>query len=444
MTDSSAALQDYARSLLPVGGLEAAEPPEKFVDSAIAWADRGLKDRPNAAKREAALQCYTALTDPREVLVPVDTGALEAIILPGLRPVGDIDGDKFVLPDAGEFVDYVNDANIKERLERAIASVGCIVLPGHPSLPYAGTGVVVGDDLVMTNRHVAQIFCSGLGTKGLSFVSDYRTAIDPHRETESAGGQPKTFPVAEVVMIHPYWDMALLRVRGLEMPKVKLVPIDPAGGRRRIAVVGYPAFDPRSPTDVQMNVFHSHFNVKRIAPGYLNNVSSIPSFENTVAAATHDASTLGGNSGSAVIDVDTGYVIALHFAGLYQKTNYAVPAAALARDARVVDLGVSFTETHPDPNLPWDDRWRAVEGGPAAGTGVGPGPSGPASHELVLSASRTSLALQASARSDGTTLRVTIPIEISIGVGGLSVAAPADAPVAPLGSDPLGAPRRVQ
>ena len=45
---------------------------------------------------------------------------------------------------------------------------------------------------------------------------------------------------------------------------------------------------------------------------------------------THDASTLGGNSGSAVIDIDSGDIVALHFAGEYLKANYAVPMYELA------------------------------------------------------------------------------------------------------------------
>ena len=40
---------------------------------------------------------------------------------------------------------------------------------------------------------------------------------------------------------------------------------------------------------------------------------------------THDSSTLGGNSGSALIDVATGRVVGLHFAGRYLEANYAVP-----------------------------------------------------------------------------------------------------------------------
>ena len=66
------------------------------------------------------------------------------------------------------------------------------------------------------------------------------------------------------------------------------------------------------------------------------------SFAKMVPAATHDCSTLGGNSGSAVIDLDTGEVLALHFGGLYHEKNYCVPAFELSRDDRVIATGIQF------------------------------------------------------------------------------------------------------
>lgn len=75
---------------------------------------------------------------------------------------------------------------------------------------------------------------------------------------------------------------------------------------------------------------------------------------------THDSSTLGGNSGSAIIDVRTGEVIGLHFAGLYLRANYAVPTYELARDRRVAGLGVHFQGTVPaDPRV--EDVCRRLE-----------------------------------------------------------------------------------
>ena len=79
--------------------------------------------------------------------------ALEAIIIPDKRPAIDIvNGDYNVQhPDWISF----NDEPIKSNLRRIIQSVGRIELPHHPTMPYGGTGFIVGDGLLMTNRHVA-------------------------------------------------------------------------------------------------------------------------------------------------------------------------------------------------------------------------------------------------------------------------------------------------
>ena len=78
---------------------------------------------------------------------------------------------------------------------------------------------------------------------------------------------------------------------------------------RDVVVVGYPALDPRNAVDVQNRIFDGVFNVKRLQPGKLRDVESIRSFGHAVDAVTHDSSTLGGNSGSAVVDVKTGEVV---------------------------------------------------------------------------------------------------------------------------------------
>ena len=56
----------------------------------------------------------------------------------------------------------------------------------------------------------------------------------------------------------------------------------------------------------------------------------------------HDASTLGGNSGSCVVDLDSGRVIGLHFAGQYMQYNEAVALWRLADDPLLVRAGVNF------------------------------------------------------------------------------------------------------
>src|SRR5262249_1497456 len=127
---------------------------------------------------------------------------------------------------------------------------------------------------------------------------------------------------------------------------------------------GYPAFDSRNNVDVQQDVFRGLFEKKRLQPGYHTGGRVVTSFGHDVEAATHDASTLGGNSGSAVIDVETGQVLGLHFAGVYLDTNYAVPAWELGRDPRIVDLGVNFaksTAPSPGPRPIWLSSWQDLE-----------------------------------------------------------------------------------
>jgi endonuclease G len=63
----------------------------------------------------------------------------------------------------------------------------------------------------------------------------------------------------------------------------------------------------------------------------------------SVDALAHDCSTLGGNSGSALLDIEAETVVGLHFGGEYLVANHAVPTAALAQDRRFADHGVIFS-----------------------------------------------------------------------------------------------------
>src|SRR5262249_26526971 len=122
--------------------------------------------------------------------------------------------------------------------------------------------------------------------------------------------------------------------------------------------------------------------VKRFQPGRLMRYETVDSFHHPVEALLHDASTLGGNSGSAVVDVLTQQVVALHFAGTYLAANFSVPTWEFARDPRVVDAGVQFAP-QPSSNQPrtsaengpvWLDAWNGRDDTPAAGAVPPPSP----------------------------------------------------------------------
>ena len=273
---------------------------------------------------------------------PEEEASLEALIIPDLRPAIDIVDGKFNSTSPSLDSPHIG-CGIRGRIEAAIPSIGRIELPGNSQYPYGGTGFVVGDGLLMTNRHVRRIFATGLGDRNLAFKPGHKAGIDFLRERDRPEGT--TLMVRRVVMIHPYWDLAILAVEGLPVDrkplKLSVANVFDLDGRE-IAVIGYPAFDPRNDATEQDNLFDRTYGVKRLQPGQLHGRANTESFGKMVSAAAHDCSTLGGNSGSEVVDLATGEVVALHFGGRYQEKNFAVPTFELARDGRVVDAGVEF------------------------------------------------------------------------------------------------------
>ncbi|WP_226575492.1 DNA/RNA non-specific endonuclease [Acuticoccus sediminis] len=344
--------------------------------------------------------------DPRERF------AVEAIILPRERPVVDIVGDDWgAVPAPWE---SFNAPAVHQVLMPKLRSIGRVEVPNHPSYPYAGTGFIVGNGILMTNRHVAEIFASGLGREGLKFLPGRTAGVDFKREIGSP--EPgEILAVERVLMIHPYWDMALIAVPGLAGREVLKLSLDQPedANNRPIAVVGYPAQSPYNDFTVQQTVFRGVYNVKRLQPGRVGVRRSVESYGKQVDAVTHDASTLGGNSGSAVIDVATGNVLALHFAGAYLDANFGVPSAELARDGRVIDAGVCFAGTPRRGPTAGDDAWTRADPVVEQRTPPYQPPDQPAAP-----GARPADTVQAVVQGPGgIAARVSIPINVEITVG---------------------------
>jgi endonuclease G len=350
-------------------------------------------------------------------LTPDEAWTLEAIVLPKERPVFDIRQDTYQA--AAGVWEHLNDAAPKARLERVIPAVGRVELPGNPTKPYSGTGFIVGPNLLMTNRHVAADFSSGVGSQELRFLPGQPSAMDFVQEREPRPGI--VVEVKQVVMVHPFWDMALLRVDGLPPGRAPLgLVVAPPPDGDDIAVIGYPAFSPYNDAKLQAEIFGGVFNVKRLQPGKLKGIQATKSFGKTVDAVGHDASTLGGNSGSAVIHTATGNVVALHFAGNYLKMNYAVPAWELARDSRIVDAGVNFVGPAPGGD-PWAAWWTSPESLPPPVAPPGPALAPPRPVEPPRPVAPPAPA------TGGGVVELTIPLHITVRLGE-PVAAAAVAP----------------
>jgi endonuclease G, mitochondrial len=411
--DKTEKVKRYLEWIAPEGGVEAMAGEPEVLE--------GLADVPWATAVDAQIAADAVRRLGRgEDVTPEQADSIEAIVLPKERPVVDVVDGSYAAPPPP--FQHLAASAARATIEAAIASVGRIEIPDHAWRPYAGTGFVVGEGLLMTNRHVAELFAMGIGREELSFIAGQTAAIDFLRERDRPPG--RQFAITRVLMIHPYWDMALVLAEGLEQLTPLTLTVAPPGDlrEREVAVVGYPALDDRNNVELQNQIFGGRFNIKRLQPGKLRERVDIVSFRHPVSAVTHDSSTLGGNSGSAVIDVETGKVVGLHFAGRYLEANFAVPTHDLALDPRVVEAGVVFDDEAPAAGgpLPSDSYWRDAD------------PANPV-NAVALGSDRPEqpgATLAVSTQSEGEGLSWSVPLEISLQIRP-AAAAPAAADAGP-------------
>jgi Trypsin-like peptidase domain len=261
-------------------------------------------------------------------------GDLEAIILRFTRPVFFVSGTGYAPPadgfaDSEVLMGRLQDAS--GQIAATVPSVGRIDLTNH-MYDWVGTGWVVAPDVVVTNQHVARLFADSGPDGGFAFraAEDDRRVkarVDLRREYKCP--DESLVRVREVLWIEPDGgpDVALLRVdtedeKGEALPPlIPLMTQDEVDGSLEswVAVVGYPARSPYTSLADQQRIFDGVYDVKRLAPG-------------TVMAVTpdgrlaHDATTLGGNSGSVVVDLTTGKAVGLHYGGIVGDRNRAVQA----------------------------------------------------------------------------------------------------------------------
>jgi glutamyl endopeptidase len=252
----------------------------------------------------------------------------EAIINIYGRPALRIDNGSFARPPAN----WGHLDSKRDQLQTLLPSIGRICVAGAPEIPYAGTGFVVGEDLVMTNRHVAEVFAMS-STKDWVLKSSVKAGMDYDERLRAEDHWNQR--ILRVEAVHPdrTVDLALLRVEAIN----KFTPPDPlplgaAGGPWKVGndvvVVGYPERDAKRNVAAEMDrIFENIYGTKRLQPG------KIVEIDTKAKTFSHDSSTLGGNSGSCVIDLDTLTVIGLHVDGAYLTVNHAVALWTLEGDA---------------------------------------------------------------------------------------------------------------
>jgi endonuclease G len=240
------------------------------------------------------------------------------------------------------------------KVNRAFDAVGRIEVKGNGDLKVAGTGFLVRDDVIATNRHVAEQFAEKVDGKlefRLNMGGERMEAFIDFRE-ESGVRESREFRITEVLAMDPDVDVAFLRVarrngrRRLSRPLAFFTdePDSPS-----VAAIGYPGKDTREKKAAVMHrIFGDVFDKKRVSPGRISGTRD--------GLLVHDCSVLAGNSGSPVLCLKTGKVVGIHTTGEFLENNFAVPAAA----AEAILRQVPETGAADDDQGASDDDQRAA------------------------------------------------------------------------------------
>ena len=250
----------------------------------------------------------------------------EAIVLFQGRPAILIQNGMF--QDAGSATWNDRLSPHKAKLKKIIPSVGRVELLNHSDFTWVGTAWVIDEKVLITNRHVASVFAKRQGSRFVivqnAFGKDVVAKVDFREEYKVSDAFE--VEVANVLFISesngPDAAFLLLKDHSDLPAPIPLTSRD-AGQHDPVAVLGYPALDTRNDGPIMSRIFSDVFDVKRMAPG---EVSFVESGKNVFE---HDCSTLGGNSGSPVINYETGEAVGLHFSGKFGVSNFAVKASAI-------------------------------------------------------------------------------------------------------------------
>lgn len=260
---------------------------------------------------------------------------VESIVEEVGRPALFVSGDDYELPADKELAQRLRSA--RHTVGGRLASVGRLeVFDGVIKWP-VGTAWMVADKIAITNRHVAEKFARRDGAGNPVILTDlrgrpYKVVVDFREEH---GSIVEREVLVESVLYLPdrsreISDIALLKLSGgAELPPPIPLLKERIAVTSWIAVVGYPQADERIPPEareVEESYFSNVYGVKRLSPGQIDPASQVGFPEWIVA---HDATTLGGHSGSVLLDLGTGSAVGIHFRGEFKKANYAVDSVEI-------------------------------------------------------------------------------------------------------------------
>lgn len=320
--------------------------------------------------------------------------AFETIVVREGRPVLLVENNDYRLegPESEVWKERLESAGVRKAVRSVIPAVGRIEVANHQSYTWVGTGWLADDDVIVTNRHVADLFAVRSGERFVfrkgwpDPASRMAARVDFIKERNSAS--VNEFAVLDILHIEDDFgpDLAFLKINkksssGTGLSGKLRFATSPGQDKQFVATIGYPAADSRVPDqDLVRKLFGDVYNVKRMAPGQL--------LKPRDGLVLHDCSTLGGNSGSPIVDLSSGEAIGLHFSGLFMRENRGVPAAIVKDRLEKVRSGIKVAV----PDTPFPRQAQKIDAG--------------------LQSAQTQSANQQRVRLD-----VTVPIEVIVNVG---------------------------
>ncbi|WP_225801961.1 serine protease [Streptomyces sp. NK15101] len=326
-----------------VGRLE-----ERLGERADPVARKRLMSGAEHALREVVDHGAEARLDRRDI------ARLEAVVhSDGTRPVLFVEDDFFdvTAPAAANWAAALS--RIEAELRTVCRAAGRVNDPSS-LLGYQGTAWAIDDGVVVTNYHVLEAVSTHPSRTDGQFGGELKPGVAVDFGAEVGGGPPdRVFRISRVLGVgragapeHAHPDIPGVNFDGLDLAVLELervngrpfpAPVQVARGDdpathgalasrgRGVYVVGFPGSAASTRPDVFAELFAGVKGVKRLTPGVLTEGRGEVTDDARHWIIGHDASTLGGSSGSLVVDLEAEgrKVLGLHFAGVPDRVNWA-------------------------------------------------------------------------------------------------------------------------
>jgi hypothetical protein len=315
--------------------------PGRVADKLLAEAPKSLLQTEAAAFRKKRGVGKTGLVMPAAAMTDdarhdvLGTIAIEReVVIRAAAPVFRIRNGQIDLANAraGQETWFGRIKEAEAKLGPRYGAIGRIEATLSPNGPEAlGTAWLIDRDVIVTNAHVARYFAE-TSERGWRFRSQHGfdrrsmlASLDVGEDANSPGGSLQK--IEEILFVSPTRDpdIAFLRISGSGLAAAPIPcfkGVLPEG--LDVAVIGYPERDDSLDRREVERYFGDVWGWKRFAPGMLGQIDP--------NAVRHLCNTLGGNSGSPLLDLETGHLVGLHYGGIPDRrnpVNYALPASVV-------------------------------------------------------------------------------------------------------------------